>query len=150
MSCFNEEQIQQYIDHEYNLQESETIRQHLEVCSSCQELIIQQHRRMLEIQQSLDLLVTQQPDIPQFRTPERTIPQKTTPIRYLLALAAAAGILLLLLLRPFSDSNKLPINGQNLQFVVSEEFDANKPATEHPLIMTVVAPDGTVSQTTIN
>ncbi len=150
MSCFNEEQIQQYLDHEYSKQESESIRQHLEVCRSCQDALIQQRQRILEVNQSLDMLVTQQPGIPQFRSPEKTISHRKTPVKYFIPLAIAAGILLMLLLRPLSDSSKLPVNGQNLQFVVSEELDANKPVTEHPVIMTVVAPDGTVSQTTLD
>ncbi|MFW5663728.1 MAG: anti-sigma factor family protein [bacterium] len=150
MSCFNEEQIQQYLDHEYSKQESESIRQHLEGCRSCQDAFIQQRQRMMEVKQSLDLLVTQHPNIPRFKTPERTVTYRKIPVKHLLPLAIAAGILLLLLLRPLSDSNKPPTNGQNLQFVVSEELDANKPVTEQPLIMTVVAPDGTVSQTTLN
>lgn len=150
MSCFNEEQIQQYLDHECSKQESETIRHHLEVCRSCQDSLIQQRQRILEVNQSLDMLVTQQPGIPQFRSPEKTISHRNTAVKYFIPLAAAAGILLLLLLRPLSDSSKLPVNGHNLQFVVSEELDANKPVTEHPVIMTVVAPDGTVSQTTLD
>jgi len=150
MSCINEEQIQQYLDNESPRPEREAIRQHLEVCISCREALKQQHQRVLEVKQSLDLLVTQQPQIPPFRAPAKTRAQKNIAVKFLWPLAVAAGLLLLLMLRPFSDSKNMPINGQNLQFVISDEFDANKPLSEHPLIMTVVAPDGTVTQTSIN
>lgn len=150
MNCFNEEQIQQYIDNEYDQPERETIRQHMEICPSCQDALAQQRQRLMEVKQSLELLVTQQPDIPQFRAPEKTITYRNYAIKYILPMAVAAGLLLMLLLRPFSDSDIVPGNGQNIQFVESGELDANKPITEYPLIMTVVAPDGTVSQTKIN
>jgi hypothetical protein len=150
MNCFNEEQIQHYIDNESAAAERDAFRQHMEICPVCRNALTQQQHRWLEVKQSLDLLVTQQPQIPTFRATKKAKSQKNIPIKYLWPLAVAAGLLLLVLLRPFNSADPLSTNGLNHQYVVYEEIDANKPITEHPLIMTVVAPDGTVSQTSIN
>lgn len=150
MSCLNEEQIQQYLDNEYGNEEKEVIKRHLETCPGCQKALARQRQRWADLKQSLDLLVTAKPAIPPFRAPKRNINQKKISVKYLLPIAVAAGLLLLLLFRLLSDSDQIPINGQNIQFVHTEELDANKPVTDYPLIMTIVEPDGTVTQTTIN
>lgn len=150
MHCLNEEQIQQYFDNEYGVKEKETIGQHLEHCPMCREAIEYQRRRILELKQSLDLLVTQQPVIPEFRPHAITYPRRKIAKKYLLPLAVAASLLLIVLLRPFLLTDKLPANGQSVQFTVSGELDANKPVTEYPMTITIVAPDGSVSQITIN
>ncbi|MBW6498636.1 MAG: zf-HC2 domain-containing protein [Bacteroidales bacterium] len=150
MNCLKEEQIQQYLDNECGPKEKEAIKRHLEVCTGCQEALIKQHQLSVEMKQSLDLLVTTQPAIPAFKFPERLGKKRRIVVKYLLPLAAAASLLLLVLLRPLSESGKTPINGQSIQFVQTEEFDANKPVTDYPMIMIIVAPDGTVTQTRIN
>jgi hypothetical protein len=150
MSCINEEQIQQYLDQEYSLQESEVIRQHLEICSLCSEALIQQRQWSLDVKKSLDQLVTQQPDIPPFKVPGIRKNHRVITSRYILPLAIAAGILLLVLLRPFISSDTPITRYPNLHYVESAELDANKPITDYPLIMTIVAPDGSVSQVQLN
>jgi len=150
MNCMHEEQIQQYLDNEYGAQEMEAIGQHLEKCSICRGALAQQRSRVLVVKQSLDLLVTQQPAIPEFTPQEKTYPKRKITTKFLLPLAVAASLLLIVLLRPFFESDKQTANGQSAQFVVSEELDANKPVTEYPLTITIVSPDGSISHTTIN
>ncbi len=149
MNCFNEEQLQQYLDNEYGQEEMEAIGHHLETCLACTKSLAQLHQRRMLLKQSLDLLVTKQPAIPQLILSKKADKQRRFAVRYLLPLAAAAGLLLLVLLQPWADSDKTPDNGQTLQFAISEEVDANKPVTDYPLIITVVDPDGNVTQTAI-
>ena len=150
MNCFNEEKIQQYLDNECSKDEKDFFTRHIETCHNCKAALSKQHLRKVEVKQSLELLVTEQTAIPQFKVPEKATEKRKIAMGYLIPVAIAAGLLLFLLVRPFINADKPPINGQNMQFVISEEFDANKPVKDHPIIMTVVAPDGTVTQSTIN
>ena len=150
MSCINEEQIQQYLDDESGKEEKEAIRQHLETCLRCKGELEQQRLRILDVKQSLDLLVTEQPVIPEFRPPVKKYRHRKMITKYILPLAVAASLLLIVLLRSFFESEKPAVNGQSAQFIVSGELDANKPVTDYPLTITIVAPDGSISQTTIN
>ena len=150
MSCLNEEQIQHYLDDESGKEEKEAIGQHIETCRRCKEALDQQRRRILDIKQSLDLLVTEQPAIPEFKPPVKTYRQRKIIAKYMLPMAIAASLLLIVFLRPFFESDIPPVNGQSTQFMMSVELDANKPVTEYPLNITIVAPDGSISQTTIN
>ena len=150
MSCINEEQIQHYLDDESGKEEKEAIGQHMETCHRCKEALEQQRRRILDIKQSLDLLVREQPVIPEFRPPINTHRQRKIITKYILPLAVAASLLLIVFLRSFFESDKTPANGKSVQFMVSGELDANKPVTDYPLTITIVDPDGSISQTTIN
>ena len=150
MNCLNEEQIQHYLDDESSKEEKEAIRQHLETCLRCKGELEQQRLRILDVKQSLDLLVTEQPVIPEFRPPVKKYRHRKMITKYMLPLAVAASLLLIVLLRSFFESEKPAVNGQSAQFIVSGELDANKPVTDYPLTITIVAPDGSISQTTIN
>ena len=150
MSCLNEEQIQHYLDDESGKEEKEAIGQHIETCPRCTEASVIQRHRILDVKKSLDLLVTEQPVIPEFRPPINTHRQRKIITKFMLPLAVAASLLLIMLLRPFFESEKPAVNGQSVQFMVSGELDANKPVTDYPMIMTIVAPDGSISQKTIN
>ena len=150
MSCINEEQIQQYLDDESGKEEKEAIRQHLETCLRCKGELEQQRLRILDVKQSLALLVTEQPVIPEFKPPVKMYRQRKIIAKYMLPLAVAASLLLIVLLRSFFESEKPAVNGQSAHFMVSGELDANKPVTDYPMTITIVAPDGSISQTTIN
>ena len=150
MSCLNEEQIQHFLDDEFDKKEKEAIGQHLEACRRCTEASVIQRRRILDVKQSLDLLVTEQPVIPELSPPVKTYRRRKIATQIILPLAVAASLLLIMLLRPFFESEKPAVNGQSVQFMVSGELDANKPVTDYPMIMTIVAPDGSISQKTIN
>lgn len=148
MNCFREEDIQLYLDNECDEQQQRAIHQHLQGCPLCREALAQQRQRASEVVQSLNLLVTHQPEIPPF--PVKVQTRKSSLIHYIWPLAVAASLLLFVLLRPFVSSDRIPTNGSHLQYVSSGEIDANKPITDHPLIMTVVAPDGSTSQVVFN
>ncbi len=150
MSCFNEEQIQYYLDNEYGVEKKGIIRHHLEHCPLCRKTLEYQRQRALELKQSLDLLVTEQADIPDFKPPVTSLSRRKISTQYILPLAVAASLLLIVLLRSFFLADKLPFDSQGVQFMVSGELDANKTITEYPLIITIVAPDGSISQKTIN
>jgi len=150
MSCLNKEQIQQYLDNECGVEEKETIRQHMDHCPLCKEALVKQGRLILDVKQSLDLLVTEQPVIPEFRPPVKKYRHRKMITKYILPLAVAASLLLIVLLRSFFESEKPAVNGQSAHFMVSGELDANKPVTDYPMTITIVAPDGSISQTTIN
>jgi hypothetical protein len=150
MKCINEEQMQRYLDSECGQVEGEEIRQHLAQCRSCSASFTEHSERLAKVKRSLDLLITQQPHIPEFKVPVRTTKQRGVIIKYILPLVAAAGLLLLVLIRPDDKTEELPSNELALQSFISGEFDANKPVTEYPLIMTIIAPDGSLSQTVVN
>lgn len=150
MKCINEEQMQRYLDNESGQLEVEEIRKHLVQCRSCSTSFTEHNERRVKAKRSLGLLITQKPHIPEFKVPVRTIQLKGVIIKYILPLVAAAGLLLLFILDPFDKAEKLPPNELYLQSFISADFDANKPVAEYPLIITIIAPDGSVSQTIIN
>jgi hypothetical protein len=150
MKCISDEQMQHYVDSECGQVESEEIKQHLAQCRSCSTSFTEHSERLAAAKRSLDLLITQQPHIPEFRVPVRTLKPGGIVLKYILPLVAAAGLLLLFIIRPFDKVEQLPANDLHLQSFISGEFDANKPVTEYPLIMTIIAPDGSISQTVVN
>lgn len=150
MNCFHEEQIQPYLDNECGVEEKAAIEKHLETCSLCRDALAMQHRRMQEAKQSLDLLPTQQPAIPEFRYLKKTHPRRKMAVKYIWPLAVAASLLLIVLLRPLFEADKTFSNGHSVTFLLADELDANKPVTEYPFTITVVAPDGSITQTIIN
>jgi anti-sigma factor RsiW len=150
MKCINEEQLQRYLDGECSQAECELIRQHLDQCQLCADAFAEMSERSTSIKRLFDKTVIQQPEIPEFMVPAQTSKYRNWVIRYLLPAAAAAGLLLMLLFRPFHKTEEAPLNGFFNQSYISVEFDANKPVTEYPLIITAIAPDGSVSQIIIN
>jgi len=150
MKCINEEQLQRYLDGECSQADCELIAHHMDQCQLCSDAFAEMSKRSTRIKRLFDMTVTQQPEIPEFKVPARTPKYRKFVIRYLLPMAAAAGLLLLLLLRPFHKTEEAPINGFFYQGYISVEFDANKPVTEYPLIITAIAPDGSISQIIIN
>ncbi|HHN47692.1 MAG TPA: zf-HC2 domain-containing protein [Bacteroidales bacterium] len=150
MKCIDEAQMQRYLDSECGQVEGEEIRQHLAQCRSCSDSFTKYSERLAKVKRSLGLLIAQQTLIPEFKVPTRTTQQRGVILIYILPLVAAASLLLLFILRPFYKAEKLPPNELYLQSYISADFDANKPVAEYPLIMTIIAPDGSVSQTIIN
>jgi len=142
--------MQQYLDGECTKVEGEDISQHLAQCRSCSTSFTEHSERLAKAKRSLNMLITQQPHIPEFRVPVRTLKPGGIVLKYILPLVAAAGLLLLLIIRPFDKVEQLPSNDLYLQSYISGEFDANKPVSEYPLIMTIIAPDGSISQAVVN
>lgn len=148
MNCFREEDIQLYLDNECDEQLQTAIQEHLQDCSICREALAQQRQRAHELVQWLNLLVTHQPEIPPL--PVKVQTPNSSLIHYIWPLAVAASLLLFVFLGPFDSSDINPTNDSHLLYVSSGEIDANKPITDQPLIMTVVAPDGSTSQVVFN
>lgn len=151
MNCFDEGQLQQYLDHECGPEEQQAIQKHLETCSLCRNALENQDHRRRQLKQSLHMLLTPPPDIPEFKPPSGIRTHRRRPaMQYLWPLAVAASLLLIVLLRPWFQTGKPTANSQDVPFLVAGELDANKPVTDYPLTITVVAPDGSISQTIIN
>lgn len=150
MKCFSEEQIQQYHDNECSEDERKELKQHLGQCRSCSGKLAEQREKAEKVKLAIDLLITHQPEIPEFQVLVRTPKNRIISLKYILPLIAAASLLLLFLIRPLIKSGDVSPNGFYIQSLSAGEFDANRPVTDYPLIITVVAPDGSVTETFIN
>ncbi len=150
MNCINEDHMQRYLDNECSQADREVIGQHIGQCQRCSSSFTEYSERLSKIKTLFELLNTKQSEIPEFRIPEPNRKLRNIILRYLLPMAAAAGLLLLLLLRPFHKTQELPSSGHYIQNYISGELDANKPVSEYPLVVTVIAADGSILQTRIN
>jgi len=150
MKCIEEGLMQQFIDNECSSKEAEIIERHIKQCQSCAQNVIEKREISASVKHSLDLIITHQPIMPEFEPLERVPQNKLSVKKFLFPLIAAASVLLIVLFNPFDKTNNIQPAGLYLESYISEGFDANKPVTDYPLIMTVITPDGFVSQTIIN
>jgi hypothetical protein len=150
MKCIEEGQMQQFIDNECSRKEVEIIERHIKQCHTCAQRVMKKREISANVKRSIDLMITHQPNMPEFEPLARVTQNKLSVRKFLLPLIAAASLLLMIIINPFDKTNNKQPTGLHLESYISEGFDANKPVTDYPLIMTVITPDGIVSQTIIN
>lgn len=145
MKCINEEILQQYVDGECDEREQIAVQKHIESCKDCYSSWEQCQARMIEIKSSLNILIDTLPAAPPFPVPAVKVPKRNYALQVIVPLAVAASLLLLIWLGSGKDKNSLPLE-QVLQVCFATEVDANKPAHQQEFTITVVSPDGKVSE----
>lgn len=128
MKHFDEITIQKYIDNELSPEERAAVEKHLENCKECSEQVENQRVFSEKVKDSLDGLVTDDIEIPEFKISYQ--PKKTRTLRIVLISSLSTACAILLAFFIIKGLKKEPENFDIYDFITIEEYDANKPMTE--------------------
>lgn len=137
MNCLSDELIQMYIDGEVSDSEMIRLKAHIGECRDCAQRVSEQRKLSQDVIASLNHLVDDIPDIPEFIEPFRTrLPGKKYLYRIILPIAAACIILFILV---FSlDRNPEPGIDIMVLSGIESEIDGNLPISEQEITYTVI------------
>jgi len=138
MSCFNDEQIQQYIDGETSKEELKIFETHISICSICKEKVIEQKENKDFVLKQLGTIRMSQSDNKQY-IPEFITPTKTISIKRLIYFVSAAALFFLayFFTKPNIEIENTPIQANN-----SFEFDANSSITNQDFEVSITNENG--------
>ena len=131
MKHFDEITIQKYIDNELSPEERYEVEKHLENCKECSEQVENQRVFSKKVKDSLDVFVSDDIKIPEFKLSYQ--PKKTRTLRIVLisSFSTACAILLAFFIIKGVKNEPEKNNISDIyDFVTIEEYDANKPMTE--------------------
>jgi len=141
MNCFNEEEIQKYIDGELSEEQQSSMNKHIATCKSCKDNIRSQKNISNIITQELNSLISDDISIPNIEiiTKRKNIVNIR---RIVYTVSAASLIFVLWLFLPNSTKTE-----QN-QIVTIQEVNQNinREILEPDFLITVVSPDGKVTE----
>jgi len=145
MNCFNDDLIQRYIDNEISESENEFIEKHIKECNTCASKLEEQKNLTSFILGEINSIY-----IDDIVIPEINIEQNEGKIiklkDFIITLSVACSIIIGLFIFTKNKDNEI----NTVSMVQNIEFDANKTITEQDMIITVVGPDGEVSEILIN
>ncbi len=138
MNCFNDEQIQQYIDGELSEEEFKLFDTHLNICSVCKEKVIEQKENKDFILKQFGAISFSHSDSKQ-DIPELITPTKTISIKRLIYLVSAAALFFLayFFTKPNIEIQNTPIQTNN-----NFEFDANSSITNQDFEVSITDENG--------
>lgn len=145
MKCIDEELIQKYIDGETDQQESDLIEKHIEACSECAERIAQQRALIAKVKGAIGLLTRSTDDVPEMEFQSVANKRKWLTVNKITTLLAAASVLLFVIFFTQKDKTTQEEILMSESYFVGE-FDANRTATQQELTITVISPEGRVSE----
>jgi len=138
MNCFNDKQIQQYIDGEISKEEFKIFETHLSICSICKEKVIEQKENKDFVLKQFRTIRMSQYDnkqgIPEFITTTKIISIKR--LIYFIS-AAALFFLAYFFTKPNIEIQSTPIQANN-----SFEFDANSSITNQDFEVSITNENG--------
>ena len=145
MKCINEELIQKYIDGETSRQETDLVENHIKACSECANRIAQQRALIAKVKGAIGLLSESSDVVPELVLHPGENKRKWLSVNKFTALLAAACILLFVVLLTKKDKTT-----QEEIFLTEScfvgELDANRTAAQQELTITVISPEGRVSE----
>lgn len=129
MKHLNDKAIQSYIDNELPESEKKRIETHLEECLVCRQKVESQRAFSEKLKQSLDSLVPDEVEVPEFSFGNAASPQvNVVRIAFVSSLATVCAIALIMLIVNLIQKSK-PTN-RIIDFYTIEDYDANKPYAE--------------------
>jgi len=145
MNCMDDEMIQKYMDGELTPAESEYFENHIELCKNCAEKTAYYKERKTKLLDAINLLAAPVTDLPERITLPNASKKKKVWITRLVPLMAAASVALFVI---FLIQKNEALNGTLILHEPSFvwETDANKTVLEQELIITVISPDGRISE----
>jgi predicted anti-sigma-YlaC factor YlaD len=154
MNCIENHILQKYLDGEINPDEKIAVDKHLQECQFCMEKMERQRSRAHQIKSLLNYLADEKvvrPPLSSLVKGTRPIPEWTDqqpPVaRYpksLIYSVCAAAVLVLIFLFPFKSYFGQPQKVVYLQTEI-QEVDANRPLSDQETVISVINPDGKVS-----
>ncbi len=145
MKCINEEIIQKYIDGETQSQESALIEKHLEACRKCSNKVTHQRALKAKLIDAINLLADSADDLPIVRPAAKPSKGKGVLLRRVIPLLAAASVMLFVVFITQKDKTKEEKAIVSQPFFVGE-IDANRTLTQQELTITVISPNGKMSE----
>lgn len=133
MNCISEQLLQKFVDGECTENEKSELEQHFAKCTECTQRITERKKLSEEIKQEINLLTTENIEIPVFKLKETDSGKRLKIFIY--SLSAASIILFVLFFaekKIESKSNRITI----LQSIPLE-IDANRPASEQDFVIQV-------------
>ncbi len=145
MKCINDEIIQKYIDGEMKPQESALIEKHKETCRECADKVTHQLALKAKVVDAVNLLAGPLDNLPIMRPVTKPSKGKRVLLRRVIPLLAAASIMLFVVFLTQKDKTLKE------KMVVSESFfvgeiDANRTVAQQELTITVISPEGMISE----
>jgi predicted anti-sigma-YlaC factor YlaD len=149
MKCIKTEKIQKYIDREISPEEAALIEEHISDCEKCATAVEQQKRFSNGIIKAINLIATDNKEIPSFVAPSGRLkkPFKTIK-RAAIFISAACILLFILLILP----KKVPENQHQISIIhsIGPEVDANKPVTRQEIVFYVIDENGNINEHRFN
>lgn len=145
MNCINDELIQKYIDREVNEKEVVYIEQHISNCSSCSVRIETQKKMSDSFKSAINLIVDDKNSIPAFRSDTQPVTKLKVSRRRIVYVASTIFVAACLTLFILVFTNEPTTRTQeHISFfnAIDYEADANQPASQQPLRIHVIDPDG--------
>ena len=142
--CLKDEFLQQYIDGELNVNQSEEIKNHLAECDSCKLRIRAQKKIIKELISEFNSLNLKSMEIPEFSSLKKSHIHPRNKMRYFQWSAAA---ILLLLITVFTVKKLMNSKETEKTYIVYEfdnESDANKPWSEQPMSIYIFDDSGKI------
>ncbi|MFB6317756.1 anti-sigma factor family protein [Saccharicrinis sp. FJH54] len=149
MKCLNEEQIQQYIDGEFSEQQIQQIKGHVSECDSCAEKVIHQKNIAIGIKQLLSRMPNSLNEVPEFQYSERSVKNYRPGFKRTLYIVSAAAVIIFVLL--FTPNRSVKTDDEMLYLPIRNDmYDANRSIMQQDLTITIVDPEGNISQLDVN
>jgi len=147
MNCFNEDLIQRYIDNEISESEKNFIEKHIKECDTCASKLEEQTSLSSFVKGEINSIYTDNKAIPKINIEQNE--GKIIKLKdFIITLSVACSIVIGLFF--FTRNNENEINNASIVQSIEFDIDANKTITEQDMIITVVGPDGEVSEILIN
>ena len=147
MNCFNEDLIQRYIDNEVSESEKQIIEEHIKVCNTCALKLKEQKNLSSFVLDEINSIYIENKTIPKINIEQNEA--KVIKLKdFIISLSVACTIIIGLFF--FTNYNDNETNNSSIVQNIEFDIDANKIITEQDMIITVVGPDGEVSEILIN
>ncbi len=146
MKCINHDLIQKYIDREASPAEIARVEEHITICEQCAAKLNHQSKLASEIRKLMNLDAAYVIETPVFIKPRGDIRKPVYTIKRLAFEFSAACFVLVVIF--FSQKNGPHlINGiTNIIPAFATEIDANRPVTQQQMVITIIDPEGNVSE----
>jgi predicted anti-sigma-YlaC factor YlaD len=145
MSCINDALIQKYVDGETNPEEVTLVENHISICKKCGLKIENQRKLAVSVKKAINLLAKDSIAIPEFTFPAKNIKRHSLTIRRFSYIIAAACILLFVILitkkKEFKNEDEILLEAGSAMYV-----DANRPASELPLVISIIDVKGNITE----
>ncbi|HLP74341.1 MAG TPA: zf-HC2 domain-containing protein [Bacteroidales bacterium] len=145
MNCIKDHLIQKYIDGEALPEEVVMIEEHLNNCDKCSQRAYRQRRLSGQIKKAINQFHSEAVEIPKFQMPSNRLTRQELPGKKLYYVIAAACILLVMIIFPWKEE---PGEDHDILFETGSamDIDANRSASDFPLIINLIDTKGNITE----
>jgi anti-sigma factor RsiW len=146
MSCIKDEVLQRFIDHEATEDERNRVHEHLAGCAACAARVGELQHNADRAKAALDILTGEEIAGRPFIATMQEMPSLRRSRRMTFAFGLSAACIAIFL----GTTLFLLKNRDKEQVIIvpsiGQEIDANRPAAEQTIVITVIGPDGKVTE----